>query len=395
MREEHYLDHAATSYPKPPEVLEAMQDWATRQGASAGRGDYPRAVETGLMIRACRESLARLLGCPDPDRVIFTLNCTDALNLALRGLRLRPGDRVVVGPTEHNSIMRPLHAMAHDSGIVIERLPGRTDGTFDLSDLEKTLGAGACSLVIIQHASNVLGAIHDIGAVGAICRARGVPVLVDAAQTAGSVPIDMAAMGISLLCVPGHKALQGPQGTGALLAAPGIDLDPWRRGGTGSRSEAEEQPEEWPDRMESGSHNAHGIAGLRAGVEWIAARGLAAIRRHEQELMDRFLDGIAPLEADGMLAILGPRTARERSPVVTIRVRGQNPRHLAAMLWNDFGIMSRPGLHCAPAAHRLAGTWPDGALRFSFGPLTALSSVEAAVAGLRSCIAPRRGARTR
>ncbi len=390
MRREIYLDHAATSFPKPPSVLSAMQEWAVGLGASAGRGDYPRAVGTVQMIHRCRQKLAGLLGAQDPNRVIFTLNCTDALNIAIHGLELAPGDRVIVGPTEHNSVMRPLNALVRKIGIVVERLPGRADGTCDASSLEALLRdarlASRTRLVAVQHASNVLGAIHDLGAIGAVTRAREIPLLVDAAQTAGSVPIDMERLGIDLLAVPGHKALQGPQGTGALLVSPRIQLEPWRTGGTGSRSEDEEQPGEWPDRLESGSHNAHGIAGLLAGVEWLEEQGVESIRRHELALMERFLGGVAPLAHAGLLAVLGPRSAEMRSPVVSIHAPGRDPRALAAKLWEDHGLMVRPGLHCAPAAHRLAGSWPSGALRFSFGPFTTEADIADAIMGLESVV---------
>ncbi|MEK8023752.1 MAG: aminotransferase class V-fold PLP-dependent enzyme [Candidatus Hydrogenedentota bacterium] len=381
MKSEIYLDHAATSFPKPPVVVKAVVKWAEQMGASAGRGDYPRAVRTGEMISSCRRELAQLLGLADPDRVIFTLNCTDAINLALRGLSLKKGDRVVVGPTEHNSVMRPLRLLQRTIGIDVVCLRASGEGSIDPADLAKALSRKT-RLVAIQHASNVLGAIHDLAALGRIARARGATFLVDAAQTAGACPIDMARMRIDLLAVPGHKALQGPLGTGALLVDSRIPLEAWRVGGTGSRSEDEEHPEHYPDRLEAGSHNAPGIAGLLASLQWIRKRGVKNIRAHEETLLRRFLEGLDDFERDGRLRILGPRDARRRSPVVTIAPSRRDPRLLASLLWKRHRIMVRPGLHCAPAAHRLGKTYPDGALRFSFGPFTSTAQIDAALSAL-------------
>jgi cysteine desulfurase family protein len=387
MPEEIYLDHAATSFPKPPEVMAAIAEWASRLGASAGRGDYPRAVETGGVIRACREAVARLVGAP-PDRVIFTLNCTDALNIAIRGLRLKKGDRVILGPTEHNSVMRPMNALTRETGIEVVRIPGTSEGSFDPESVRPLLNERA-RLCAVQHASNVLGAIHDIAAVGAICRAHGVPLLVDAAQTAGAFPIAMEPMGIDLLAMPGHKALQGPLGTGLLALSSRIELDSWRTGGTGSQSEEEWQPEAYPDRLEAGSHNAPGIAGLLAAVRWIEERGVSAIRAHEVDLLDRFLSGVEELEGSGGVRLIGPRRAEGKSPVAAITFRNLTPSDAAARLWREDAIMVRPGLHCAPSAHLAAGTLPHGAVRFSFGPFTTDHQIDRALAAVERIAAAR------
>jgi cysteine desulfurase / selenocysteine lyase len=381
MPEEIYLDHAATSFPKPPDVMAAVAEWAAQWGASAGRGDYPRAVETGVMIRACRESIARLFGA-EPDRVIFTLNCTDALNLAIRGLSLKAGERVIVGPTEHNSVMRPLNALTREIGIEVVRISGTTEGTFDPASVRNLITAKT-RLCAVQHASNVLGAIHDIAAVGALCREHGVPLLVDAAQTAGAFPIDMESMNVDLLAMPGHKALQGPLGTGLLLVSPRVDLDPWRTGGTGSKSEEEWQPEAYPDRLEAGSHNAPGIAGLLGAVRWIEARGVEEIRRHEVVILERFLAGIARIEQTGGVRLIGPRVAAQKSPVAAIVFTHLAPAEAAARLWKHDAIMVRPGLHCAPSAHQAAGTLPHGAVRFSFGPFTTSEQIDHALEAIR------------
>lgn len=381
MSRDIYLDHAATSFPKPPAVMTAVARWADRLGASAGRGDYPRAVETGKLIAACRVELAMLFGASDPDRVIFTLNCTDALNLALRGLGFKRGDRVVAGPTEHNSVMRPLHELERSAGVTIERLRAGADGTVDPDELAKVLRRRT-RLVAIQHASNVLGAIQPLARFGAICRRHGALFLVDAAQTGGAFPIDCARMKIDLLAVPGHKALQGPLGTGALVIDRRVDLKSWRVGGTGSRSEEEVQPEHYPDRLEAGSHNAPGLAGLLAALRWIRHRSVNRIRRHETALLRRFLAGLAPLESAGRIRMLGPRDAERKSPVVTIAPTGRSPRRFADRLWKRHRIMVRAGLHCAPAAHRLNDTYPGGAVRFSFGPFTTAREIDAALVAI-------------
>lgn len=384
---EIYLDHAATSFPKPPGVIEAVVEWSRRLGASAGRGDYPRAVETGEMLRECRVRLAALLGYSDPDRVIFTLNCTDALTVALRGLRLRSGDVVIVGPTEHNSVMRPLNAMAREEGVRVERLPCDAEGFADLEALERALRGNRVRLVALQHASNVLGALQDIAAAGSLCRAAGVPLLVDAAQTAGGIEIRGEEWGVTYLAVPGHKGLQGPLGTGALLIAREADLEPFRMGGTGSVSEEEEHPRHYPDRLEAGSHNAFGLAGLSAALRWLGERGIGTIRRHEKRLIESFLKECFALEKEGVLRVTGPRDFERKSPVVAVDIPGIDPKEAARRLWEKDRIMVRPGLHCAPGAHRVAGTWPRGSVRFSFGPMTTEEEISRALDALRSVAA--------
>lgn len=383
-----YLDNAATSWPKPPGVVEAMARFAARCGASAGRGAYPRADEAGAILMRCRARAAGLLGAADPSRVVFTLNCTDAIHLALHGLSWRRGDVAIVGPTEHNSVMRPLHALRDRVGIEIDRLPARPCGRIEPDALEAALRrrAGRVRVVCLQHASNVLGSIQPVDEAARISRAAGVPILVDAAQTAGAIPLDASAAGIDLLAAPGHKGLLGPLGTGILCVRPGLELLTVREGGTGSRSEEEVHPAEWPDRMEAGSHNAIGIAGLDAALAWIERRGVEAIRAHEAALVKRLLDGLDGLPC---LRILGVPNAPTRAALVAFAIDGRRSEEVAAALHRRAGICARPGLHCAPAAHRHAGTYPDGAVRLSIGPFTTTADIDRALEAVRRLVTRR------
>jgi cysteine desulfurase family protein len=385
---ETYLDNAATSWPKPPGVVEAIERFSVRCGASAGRGAYPRADAAGEILERCRARAARMIGAADPARVVFALNCTDAIHLALRGIEWRSGDVAIVGPTEHNSVMRPLHAIRDRFGIEIDRLPARPCGRAEIDALETALRrhAGRVRIFCLQHASNVLGAIQPVDEAARLCRAAGAPLLVDAAQTAGAIPIDVDAAGIDLLAAPGHKALLGPLGTGLLYARPGLDLLTVREGGTGSRSEEETQPAEWPDRMEAGSQNLVGIAGLDAALAWIDRRGLEAVRAHEVALTKRLIDGLDGLRG---LRALGPPNAPTRVPLVAFALEGRPSEAVAEDLHRRAGICARPGLHCAPAAHRHAGTYPDGAVRLSVGPFTTTAEVDRAVEAVRRVAAGR------
>lgn len=383
MKREIYLDNAATSWPKPPGVLEAMERFQSRCGASAGRGAYPRAEEAGRVIAEARAILARLLGAPAPERLVFTLHCTDSIHLVLHGIEWRPGDAAVVSATEHNAVMRPLHALRERWNVTVERLPATPCGRVELEALEATLKrlGPRARIVCLQHASNVLGGIQPVEEAARICRAAGVPILVDAAQTAGAVPIDVAAAHIDVLAAPGHKALLGPLGTGVLYVRPGLDPLTVREGGTGSRSEEEVQPTDWPDRMEAGSHNAIGIAGLGAAAKWLERRGVAAVGAHKAAMTARLLEGIADVRG---LRVLGPGPGAARAGLVSVALEGVQSADLAERLYETAGVCVRPGLHCAPAAHRLAGTYPDGAVRLSVGWRTTEGEIDAAVKALRA-----------
>lgn len=383
-----YLDNAATSFPKPPEVLAAMVDYATRVGASAGRGAYAEAIESGRVLTRCREAICRLINGKSADHVIFTLNCSDALNLAIKGL-IDPlahttGEvpHVVCTATDHNSILRPLEAMRERGWIEVTVVPiDPATGLLDPEDVRRACRRST-RMICVTHASNVTGAVQPVAAIGAIARERAVPLVVDAAQSIGHVSIDVERDNIDLLAAPGHKALMGPLGTGFLYMRPGMErlVRPLREGGTGSKSDEARQPENMPDKYEPGSHNTIGLAGLLAGVEWLLARGVDAVAQHERSLCQAFLDGIEDVEG---VEYFGPRGVRDRIGVFSLRVAGLGPIELARKLEDEFGILSRPGIHCAPFVHKTLGTTAGGGTaRLSFGPFVSVQDVKFATDAL-------------
>lgn len=377
-----YADNAATSFPKPPEVLEAMRRYAEDLGASAGRGAYREAVETGELVADCRRRVARLIHAGDPRQIVFTLNCTEALNLAIKGL-LKPGDHVVTSAMDHNSVLRPLAALQAQRGISVTHI--RADAATGMVDPAGVLAAvtPGTRLVALVHASNVTGTLQDVGAVGRELRKRGVPFLVDAAQTLGHLPIDVNDLGIDLLAAPGHKGLMGPLGTGFLYIRPGLEsqMSPLIEGGTGSVSEEPTQPTFMPDRFESGSHNAIGLAGLAAALTWIESRGVSALREHDVHLSRQFLNEVSDCEG---VTVYGTTDPSRRVAVFGIRVTGFDPAELSAALDADFGILSRSGIQCAPLAHETIGTLSTGGTtRLSFGAFNTLEDVRRCTAALR------------
>ena len=381
-----YFDNAATSFPKPPAVVEAMHDFMTRVGASPGRGAYAEVGEASRLVQRCRDSISALMNGGTGDAIVFTLNATDALNLAIKGAVLhhrRRGESVHVVTTwmDHNSVLRPYNALLPD-GVEQTRVAcDPSTGLVDPQAIRAALRADT-RLVATLHASNVTGTVQPIEAIGAECRAAGVPLLVDAAQTLGHVPIDVEAMGIDLLAFPGHKGLLGPLGTGGLYIRPGMEqrIEPLREGGTGSVSERDVQPLHMPDKFEPGSHNAVGIIGLGAGVEWIRERGVERLWQHEQACMRLFLEGIRG--APG-LRVLGPATTRDRCGVFSVVIDGLPPEELAAILEDRYGILTRAGLHCAPLAHETTSTTSTGgATRLSLGPFLTEADVTRAAEAL-------------
>lgn len=371
-----YFDNAATSFPKPPGVAAAMVEWVERAAGSAGRGAYREAVAAGQLLDAVRAKLRRLFSAGDADQIIFTFNGTDALNMAIKSL-VNPGDHVVTTQLDHNSVLRPLSALHRRRGIewtAVEPDPETTiiDPQTVIDELHSNT-----SLVVVTHASNVTGALQPIAAIGETCRARGITFLVDAAQTAGHVPIDFSSLPIDLLATPGHKGLLGPLGTGLLLARAGVEkrMVSWREGGTGSASEQPTQPDFLPDKFESGSHNLPGLAGLGAALDWIEQRGLAELRAHEQRLCREFDQRAAEISG---LKRFGPRDPTARVGVFSVRASDLGPEELSAAL-EQGGILTRSGLHCAPLAHRAIGTAADGGTtRLSVGPFTTVEDVAAA-----------------
>lgn len=356
-----YLDNAATSFPKPEQVYQAVNHALREVGASPGRGGHRRSLEAGRIMFLAREAVARLFSIPDSSRIIFTHSATGALNLGLHGTLLA-GDHVITTSMEHNSLLRPLHALRRE-GVEITVVPAGPDGIVDPEQIRRAVRP-ATRMLAVGHVSNVCGSIQPIAEIAAICRAAGALFLVDAAQSAGYINLDVVSTGIDLLAAPGHKGLLGPPGTGLLYVAPGVALRPTIEGGTGTSSTSEEQPLTMPDGFEAGTHNLPGIAGLKAGVEFILERGIDAIYRHEQSLI---------IEAEQLLnripgvTVYGPKDPGLRASVLSFNLAGIDASLLAAQLDHDFDIAVRAGLHCAPQAHRTLGTLPEGTLRISPG----------------------------
>lgn len=383
-----YLDNAATSWPKAPGVAEAMARVLDEGLANPGRGGHSLAVAGSRLVLATRRELAALLGFGHPLRLVFTPNVTHATNLVLWGW-LRPGDRVVTTSVEHNAVVRPLRALERERRIAVTVVPGDAAGRVSLEAFADAL-APAPALAVVNHAGNVSGALQPLAEIAALCRDRGVPLLVDTAQTAGNLPIAVDALGIDLLAFTGHKGLLGPPGTGGLCIAPTVDterLRPLVHGGTGSRSEDEAQPDFLPDRYEAGTLNAVGLAGLLAAVRYLRRETVERVREHEQRLTRALLSALAGLPE---VTVYGPRDAGEQVAVVSFTVAGTDNAEVARRLDEEHGIMVRAGLHCSPAAHRALGTFPEGTVRLGLGYFNTLAQVEAAVGAVAAIAAAPR-----
>jgi cysteine desulfurase / selenocysteine lyase len=359
-----YLDNAATSYPKPESVYEAVLHAMRDVGASPGRGGYRRSLEAGRILFQAREAAARFFSISDSARIIFTQNATGALNLALQGT-LVAGDHVITTSMEHNSLLRPLYAL-RKMGVELSIVPAGPDGVVSAEDIRRTVQVNT-RMIAVSHVSNVCGAIQPIGELAGLCTETGALFLVDAAQSAGYLPIEVERGGIDLLAVPGHKGLLGPGGTGLLYVAPRVHLKPVFQGGTGSHSTAEEQPQIMPDGFEAGTHNLPGIAGLQAGIEFICERGLSALYQHEHDLLNQAEQSLRAIRG---VTIYGPADPSGRCSVLSFTAAGVDPALLAAELDHGFDIAVRAGLHCAPLAHRTLGTFPGGTVRVSPGWFT-------------------------
>lgn len=378
-----YLDNAATSWPKAPGVAAAMVRFLEEVGANPGRSGHRRSIEAGRIVDDARASLAQLFHAPDPLRVVFSANATEALNLALQGL-LRPGDHVVTSSVEHNSMMRPLRAL-ETTGVALTIVPCAADGACDPAQVEAAIRP-ATRLIAITHASNVIGTLLPVAAVGEIARRHDLWLLVDAAASAGAIPIDVVRESIDLLAFTGHKSLYGPMGTGGLVIGERVDparLRPLKWGGTGSRSDREEQPDFLPDCYESGTLNAVGLAGLAAAVHWLLERGMPAIRERQISLVQRLIDGLARMDG---VTLHGTRDARRQAAPVSFTLRGISPSDAALRLDEEHGVLCRVGLHCAPAAHRTIGTFPAGTIRFAPGSFTTEGEIDAAIAAVAALL---------
>lgn len=373
-----YLDNAATSWPKPPGVIAAMTKTLCEAGGNPGRSSHPLALRAAESVLDCRENLAELFNAANPLSFCFASNATEALNLALKGL-LKPGDHVVCTSMEHNSVWRPLWRLQKE-GVCFSIARASPTGVVSVDSIVREIRPQTRMIAAI-HASNVNGAINPIGDLGALARKRGLVFLVDAAQTAGSVPIDIAAMQIDLLAFPGHKGLLGPVGTGGLYIGDRVELEPLREGGTGSESASPEQPKYLPDRHEAGTLNTVGISGLNEGVRYLLRKGVAAIQRREWRLTQRLIEGLAGIAG---VTVYGPGVNRPRAAVVSFNVAGRDPGWVAEQLDRDFGIACRPGLHCAYLAHQTQGTARIGTVRLSPGPFTTEQEIDTAVLAVQA-----------
>lgn len=381
-----YLDNASTTFPKPPCVTEAVCRYMTEMGTNVGRGEYASAFDTEDLVFDTRAALCALLGGADPSDVVFTRNVTEALNLVLKGF-LHPGDHVIVSSMEHNAVMRPLTQLAA-AGVTFSRAQCAPEGTLDATEVERLI-CPQTRAVVMTHASNVCGTILPISDVAEVCHAHGMPLIVDAAQTAGVVPVSLCEWGASVVCFTGHKGLLGPQGIGGCVLDPefATQIDALVAGGTGSHSDSEQMPSFMPDRLEAGTPNLPGIAGLGASLAWLGEKGIEAVRDHELTLTQRLLDGLAPLAAAGRVRLVGLPGTEGRTGVVSIQTPGHDLSQVAHDLDVRFGIQTRVGLHCAPSTHKTLGTFPAGTIRFSLGWANTEADVDLAISALGELLA--------
>jgi cysteine desulfurase family protein len=380
-----YLDNAATSWPKPESVYTAVDQYLREQGAAANRSGYAEAVAASQAVERARRSIAALVALDDPSHLVFTCNGTDSLNLVIHGL-LRPGDHVVTTVVEHNSVLRPLAHLHERGGVSVTCVGCSAEGMVDPDDVRAAM-CPQTRLVAISHASNVTGALQPVAQVASIARAAGALVLCDAAQTIGHQEARLNDLGVDFLAASGHKGLLGPLGTGilAIRAEAARALDSVRQGGTGTQSEVPRQPDELPSKFESGNLNVPGVLGLGAGVDYIRSRGLHNIEREGRRLTERLLAGLAELSG---LRVLGPPSARQRVPLVSVTVAGYDPQEIALSLDAAFRIQVRPGLHCAPAMHESLGTLAGGGtVRFSLGVFTSEAEIDAAIGAVAEIVA--------
>ncbi len=362
-----YLDNAATSFPKPHSVPERIAHILREVGGNPGRGGHRLSIEASRVVFNARETLAALIGAPDSSRVVFTKNATEAINIAIKGLGIKPGGHVITTSFEHNSVVRSLKRL-ESSGVEVTKVRPDRDGLLNPVDIDGAI-KDTTALVCVSHASNVFGAIQPVADIGAVCKNKGVKFMVDSAQTAGALPIDIKAMNIDILAATGHKALFGPQGTGFLYVGAGIELTPLVDGGTGEADTFLDMPE----RLEAGTMNTPGIGGLLAGVEFVLSTGVAKIREHEVGLIKRLIAGLEDM--DGM-EITGTHDANKRTSLVAFNIKGLDPVEAGIKLDGDFSIMVRCGTHCAPDAHREAGTHPHGSIRVSPGYFSTPDDIE-------------------
>ncbi len=387
MQKEHgrqdviYLDHAATSWPKPQQVLDAMYECMQHDAANPGRGSHAMAVRASRILFDTRKALAKLFRINNPNDISFALNTTGALNQAIKGF-VKPGDHVIATSVEHNSVRRPLEYLRRTIGIHITYVESDEMGHLDPKKVEEAINSST-TLIVATHSSNLLGSIIPIADLGELARKHGVKLLVDAAQTAGALDIDVGAMGVDMLAFPGHKGLLGPQGTGGLYIHPELELEPLIHGGTGSQSEAVEQPVVRPDRYESGTQNTPGLAGLKAGVNYILQEGAARIHDREWQLTQYIMEQLLPVDG---LRLLGPALGKPRTGIVSFVVDGIDPSEMGFILDRHYKIAVRTGFHCTPLSHMQAGTEGTGAVRASVGCFTTEDEARSLVEAVKEVI---------
>lgn len=375
-----YLDNAATTLHKPPQVVKAVADALQSMGNSA-RGTHAGSMAASHTVYDTRVKLAKLFGCPRADRVAFTANITEALNIAVNGLIGR-GDHVITTDCEHNSVLRPLYRLADEQGVEVSFVPADRQGNLDYDAFERLMRPHTRAIVC-THASNLTGNLTDLARVSAVAKAHDVLLIVDAAQTAGAYPIDMAALGIDVLCFTGHKGLMGPQGTGGLCVREGLTLRHWKVGGSGVQSYSRTHPTQMPTCLEAGTLNGHGIAGLSAALDFIAEVGVDAIHDRETALMRRFYEGVK--EVPG-ITVYGD-FSRQRMAIVTLNIGDYESGAVSDALSEEYGIATRPGAHCAPRMHQALGTEQQGAVRFSFSWFNTEQEIDAAIQAVRELAA--------
>ena len=373
-----YLDNAATTLHKPPQVMEAVLHAMITMG-NAARGAHGGALEASRTVFGTREKLARLFSCRRADHVVFTANSTEALNIAINGT-IHRGDHVISTDCEHNSVLRPLYRLEEERGVELDFVPADRQGRVDYSDFERLMRPHTRA-VVCTHCSNLTGNIMDLERISDIAHRHGALLLVDASQTAGTVPIHMEALGVDVLCFTGHKGLMGPQGTGGLCIRPGVEIAPWKVGGSGVHSYDRHQPMEYPTRLEAGTLNSHGIAGLSAALDVILERGVEDIQRAEHALMQRFYEGVRDIPG---VTVYGDFSVPERCAIVALNIRDYDSSAVSDELTVTYGIATRPGAHCAPRMHKALGTTEQGAVRFSFSFYNTEQEVDAAIAAVRA-----------
>lgn len=373
-----YLDNAATTLHKPPQVMEAVLHAMITMG-NAARGAHGGALEASRTVFGTREKLARLFSCRRADHVVFTANSTEALNIAINGT-IHRGDHVISTDCEHNSVLRPLYRLEEERGVELDFVPADRQGRVDYSDFERLMRPNTRA-VVCTHCSNLTGNIMDLERISDIAHRHGALLLVDASQTAGTVPIHMEALGVDVLCFTGHKGLMGPQGTGGLCIRPGVEIAPWKVGGSGVHSYDRHHPMEYPTRLEAGTLNSHGIAGLSAALDVILERGVEDIQRAEHALMQRFYEGVRDIPG---VTVYGDFSVPERCAIVALNIRDYDSSAVSDELAVTYGIATRPGAHCAPRMHKALGTTEQGAVRFSFSCYNTEQEVDAAIAAVRA-----------